>query len=227
MAGRSSLRSQLEWSRSFAGATASYLAAHRVRKLHLGAGTNVLDGWLNTDLAPAAPEVFFLDTTRRFPLEDATFDYVMSEHHIEHLAYADGLFTLRECHRVLRPGGRLRVATPDLAVLLGLYADASGELQRRYLRFITDTFLPEAPAYDPVFVINNAFSNWGHRFLYDRATLKGAMERAGFVAISAATPGDSQDEHLRGVDGHGEFIDDEELNRFETMVLEGERPAGG
>ena len=227
MAGRTSLRRQLERSRSFMGASASYLATQQVSKLHLGAGTNVLDGWLNTDVAPATPDVHFLDTTRRFPLEDATFDYVMSEHHIEHLSYADGLHTLRECHRVLRPGGRLRVATPDLEVLLGLYADASGELPRRYLRFITDRFLPEVRTYSPVFVINNAFHNWGHRFLYDRATLQDAMGQAGFVGIAMAAPGASQDEHLRGVDGHGEFIDDEELNRFETMVLEGERAADG
>jgi predicted SAM-dependent methyltransferase len=223
MVARTSFRSKLEWSRSLPQAIAAYLAAHQVRKLQLGTGTNVLDGWFNTDAAPGSPNVFFVDTTRPLPFDDATFQYVMSEHHIEHLTYDEGLSALRECCRVLEPGGKLRIATPDLEVLLGLYSNPSGAMQERYIHFITDAFFPEVHAYNPVFVINNAFYNWGHRFLYDRTTLQGSMEKAGFVDIATAAVGESNDEHLRGVEKHGEFIADEEMNRFETMVLEGRR----
>ena len=223
MSSRTSLHSKLEWSRLLPRAIASYLASHQIRKLQLGTGANVLDGWFNTDAAPAGPNVFFVDTTRPFPFDDATFHYVMSEHHIEHLTYAEGLSALRECYRVLEPGGKLRIATPDLKVLLDLYSSPAGKLQDRYIRFITDSFFPQVHKYDPVLVINNAFYNWGHRFLYDRVTLQDSMEEAGFVDITTATAGESDDEHLRGVEQHGEFIADQEMNRFETMVLEGRR----
>jgi SAM-dependent methyltransferase len=226
MGARTSFRSRLEWSRSFPQARASYLASHPIRKLQLGTGTNVLEGWFNTDVAPASPNVFFVDSTRPLPFDDVTFHYVMSEHHIEHLTHAEGLSALRECHRILKPGGTLRIATPDLKVLLGLYSTPLDDLQDRYVRFITDSFLAGAHKYSPVFVINSAFYNWGHRFLYDRATLQDSIEEAGFVDIITAVPGESDDEHLRGVEKHGEFIADEEMNRFETMVLEGRRPLG-
>jgi len=99
----------------------AYLAAHDVRALQLGAGPNALDGWLNTDIAPSRRGIAYLDATRPFPLEDETFDYVFSEHQIEHIEARHALPMLRECFRVLKPGGRLRIATPDLAVVIGLY----------------------------------------------------------------------------------------------------------
>ncbi|HEY7419367.1 MAG TPA: methyltransferase domain-containing protein [Ktedonobacteraceae bacterium] len=213
---------QLGWFRISSQAIASYLESHTVRKLQLGTGTNVLDSWFNTDISPTN-EVFFLDSTKPFPFQDATFHYIFSEHHIEHLSYQQGLFTLRECYRVLLPGGKIRIATPNLAVLLHLYTTTPDALQQQYMRFITDTFLPEIHRVHPAFVINNAFYNWGHRFLYDRATLQSAMEEAGFVDITDAVPGESDDEQLCGIEKHGEFIGHEELNRFETQILEGRR----
>ncbi|HEY0735287.1 MAG TPA: methyltransferase domain-containing protein [Herpetosiphonaceae bacterium] len=224
MIGRIGLQQQLAWARATAQALDAYQATHSVRKLQLGTGTNPLDGWLNTDIVPAGSGVVFLDSTKRFPIEDATFDYVFSEHHIEHLSYTEGLVTLREAFRVLRPGGRIRIATPSLETLIGLYTAPVDELQQRYIRFITDTFLPDVQTYSPVFVLNNAFRNWGHQFLYDRATLQQTMEQVGFVEIASPAPGTSDDPNLRGIDSHGDFIGNEEMSRFETMVLEGRRP---
>ncbi len=183
-----------------------------------------MDDWFNTDIAPSSPCVFFLDSTKRFPFDDAVFHYIFSEHHIEHLTYAEGLCTLRECYRVLKPDGKIRIATPSLEVLIGLYTSAPIDPQKRYTEFITDAFLPEIRVYNPVFVINNAFRNWGHRFLYDRAILHDAMKEVGFVDIAPAVPGESNEEQLRGVERHGQFIGNEELSRFETMVLEARRP---
>jgi predicted SAM-dependent methyltransferase len=192
--------------------------------LHLGAGENVLDGWLNTDIDPAAPEIAFLDTSRSFPLGDQTVDYVLSEHHLEHLSYRDAVHTLRECRRVLRPGGRIRIATPDLGVLLGLYGAPGGADQQRYIRFMTDRFMPHADRYSAVFVINNAFASWGHQFLYDRSTLRELLVGTGYVDVAFFEPGTSADPHLCGVERHGAYIGDDAINRFETMVAEARRP---
>lgn len=217
------LQQNLVWSRAFSEAITSYLESHAVRKLQLGAGINVLDGWFNTDVSPKAG-VFFLDSARPFPFKDATFHYIFSEHHIEHLSYDQGLFTLHECYRVLQPGGKIRIATPDLEMLLNLYTTSSSDLQQRYIRFIMDGFLPSVHVSNAVFVINNAFHSWGHQFLYDSVTLQAAMEEVGFVDITYTLPGESDDEQLHGIEKHGEFIGDEEMNRFETQVLEGRHP---
>lgn len=152
-----------------------YMSSHAVRKLQIGAGFTKLDGWLSTDLEPRDKTSAFLDATKPFPFEDRTFDYVYSEHMIEHIPWKDGLFMLRECLRVLKPGGGLRVATPDLEVLMALYKDTSRPHADEYIHWITDRFLEAVPVYKPQFVINNAFTNWGHRFLYDAEVMAMAL----------------------------------------------------
>lgn len=200
-----------------------YLDSHQIRKLHIGAGPNILEGWLNTDKYPTSSAVVFLNATRSFPFKNDTFDYIFSEHLIEHLTYAEGQGMLRECFRVLKPGGKMRVATPDLETLVGLCTREKSELQQRYVQWIIDTFLPGSD-YHESFVINNAFFSWGHRFLYDRATLESALARAGFADIVRRSVGASEDDVFRGMESHGLASGDEEMNRFETMVLEAVRP---
>jgi hypothetical protein len=80
-----------------------YLAQSKELKLHIGCGDNVLPGWLNADHFPTTQDIMHLDATRLFLFNDETFDYVFSEHMIEHLPYPDGLKMLAEYHRVLKP----------------------------------------------------------------------------------------------------------------------------
>jgi predicted SAM-dependent methyltransferase len=203
----------------------AYLASHDVRKLHLGAGPARLEGWLDTDLAPPSADVAFLDATKPFPVPDATFDYVYSEHMIEHLCWDEGRFMLAECRRVLRPGGTVRIATPDLAVFLRLGAHDDGGRGERYVRWVTDRYLVGVRTYQPGFVINNLFRSWGHQFLYDGELLAMALTEAGFTRPRRARPGVSADPHLCGVESHGRLVSDEEMGAYETLVFEADRPA--
>ncbi len=202
-----------------------YLSANDAPKLQIGAGINSLPGWLNTDLEPLTPEAVFLDATEPFPFDDGTFECVSSEHTIEHIDHAQGRHLLTESFRVLRPGGRLRVATPDLDRLLQLADTPRSAIQERYIRWITDEFIENDSDYRHTYVINNAFRNYGHQFLYDGETLQSDMEAIGFVDITRHAPSSSDVEALRGIEMHGRVIGDEELNRFETMVYEGSKPA--
>lgn len=201
-----------------------YLASHGTKMLQIGAGQTSLNGWLSTDISSSSDSTVFLDARKPFPFEDAVFDYVYSEHMIEHLSWDEGSFMLREIRRILKPGGFVRIATPDLEVLLALYSRNQGALGEKYVRWITDTFLPEAGLYDPSFVINNAFRNWGHQFIYDGTLMRMAMVSAGFVDIKRCSPGESDHADLRGIESHGKHVADEEMVSFETMVYEGECP---
>lgn len=202
-----------------------YLASTSTRKLHLGCGPYPIDGWLNTDLQPVKRDVVFVDASRPLPFGDRAFDYVFSEHLIEHLEYLDGIRLLGECYRVLKPGGRLRISTPDLRFLLDLYATPRTEFQQRYLEWATTTFgLPCAPRPE-IFVINNFFHAWGHRFIFDRDVLMSALTLAGFTNLTSYKPGHSNDPELMNLEQHGKSIPSE-FNELESMIIECERLAG-
>lgn len=201
-----------------------YLEDHQICKLQIGAGPTVLDGWLCTDISPRSDGAVYLDATKRFPFQDGTFDYVYSEHMIEHIPWNEGLFMLQECRRVLKPGATIRVATPDLKVLLDLYAGTDEPMKERYVKWVTDRFLEGVNVYRPAFVINNAFENWGHQFLYDAELMTMALRDAGFDDIRQCAPGESDDPSLRAIESHGKSISDDEIAVFETMVFEAKRP---
>jgi predicted SAM-dependent methyltransferase len=202
----------------------AYLRTHKVRKLQLGSGGNLHDGWLNTDIHDfrRTHQVVYMDAREPLPLPEASFDLVYSEHMLEHLTYEDGLRCLRECRRVLRPGGRIRVATPSLERLIGLYKPSLSDVQQRYLRWSVDEFVPDAGAPLPGFVVNNFLRDWGHEFVYDAQTLRHALETAGFIDVEEHDDGESADPWLTGLEGH--LAEAPELNEYETIVLEARRP---
>ena len=82
--------------------------------VNLGCGPVWHPDWLNFDIRPRPPHVRRLDLRRPLPFADATVDAVYHSHVLEHLSRAVADELLRECHRVLRPGGVLRVGVPDL-----------------------------------------------------------------------------------------------------------------
>jgi len=201
-----------------------YFSDNAIRKVQLGTSHSLIAGWLNTDLLPNSPEVVYLDATTRFPFKDSTIDYVFSEHVIEHMEYQSGLSMLLECYRVLKPGGKIRMSTPDLRVLVGLLSSEKTPSQNFYIDFATRKFLPDTAHCKEVFIINNAFRAWGHQFLYDRQTIEATMRTVGFENIRYYRPGESDDENLRGIESHGRVMGCEEFNQFEAFAVEADVP---
>ena len=87
-------------------------------------------------LTPWDPHIVRQDLTKRLPFEDGSVDAVYSSHFFEHIYYSDAEAILEECHRVLKPGGVLRLALPDgeaWARELIESDDDAGEAGHRYL----------------------------------------------------------------------------------------------
>lgn len=97
---------------------------HPVR-LHLGAGPEKRDGWINVDInAGYAPEI--VSEADRLPmLQDASVDEVEANHLFEHLHHSQAIAALREWRRVLRPGGRLSLELPNLAACFEIMGKAT------------------------------------------------------------------------------------------------------
>lgn len=195
-----------------------YLKTHSVRKLQIGSHVCVLPGWLNTDLYPLSMSAVSLDATKTFPLPDESFDYVFSEHQMEHIAYSEALTMLRECRRILRPGGKIRLAVPSLDRLVELIRPARTDVQDRYIRYSTDFWWPSVQNPGPCFAFNSAFMNWGHKFLYDQTTLRHTLETMGFTQTQFFAPGVSDDPNLTGIE-----MRVSEMDVYETIVVQAVR----
>lgn len=79
-------------------------------KLNLGCGTDIREGWVNLDSAdlPGVDVVHDLSVLP-LPFEDGRFSEVLCQDVLEHVDYPP---VLRELHRVMVPGGRLKISSP-------------------------------------------------------------------------------------------------------------------
>ena len=195
-----------------------YLAAHSVAKIQLGCGGNFLSGWLNTDITLYSNDAVYLDLTKKFPIQDSVFDYVYSEHTIEHLSYWQGAHMLQESYRILKPGGKIRISCPDLQFLINMYTNPTS-LDQEYIQSELPTWAPYSSA---IFVINNYVRDWGHQFIHDKTSLSFLLKAAGFENITEHQVRESNDPNLQNL---------EIVNRMkpgflqlETMTLEGVKP---
>jgi predicted SAM-dependent methyltransferase len=203
-----------------------YLSVNGVKKLQIGSGENFLEGWINSDIDPCSDNKIYLDASKSFPFEDSTFDYVFSEHMIEHITYQEGFNMLSECYRILIPGGKIRVATPDLQFLFELYKLNKSELQNEYIKWsVKKSNIPGVTAFADTFVINKFFSGWEHKFIYDEKALRYTLLKIGFTGIKKCHLNESDDELLRGLENENRmpagFLE------LETIVLEGTKQISG
>ncbi len=189
-------------------------------KLNLGAGNNPIKGWINADITPRSWNILYVDVKKKMPFKSNTFDYIMLEHLIEHLSWQDGKKMLKECFRILKKGGKLRISTPNIIFVVSLYKKNSNN--EYYTRKITRRFLKNLYKKNcrPVFVINNAFYNWGHKFLYDQKLLVEALQEARFKEIKREYYGNSRDNNLNKIETHEKGVGDIKVCQIESIVLE-------
>lgn len=199
----------------------SYLEKNNIRKLQIGAQSNSVDGWLNVDIEPKSGEVVYMDAIKLFPFEANTFDFIFTEHMIEHISFNEGDFMLRECFRVMKKGGKIRIVTPNLKFLIELYQESKTETQEDYLRFSQKYFKNQEPELDTL-VINNFFRDWGHQFIHDEKSLRYLLEKAGFQQISLTKVNESKYPEFQNLEQHQKEIG-EAFNHLESILIEAEK----
>ena len=178
---------------------APYLAALNLRGLQFGASQRRHPSCLNTDICPLmdaslrtteSGRVFRVDGTAYFirldareplPFDDAVFDWVYAEHFIEHITLRDAVSWLKEVRRILRPGGFVRITTPDLRRYMEAYLAPDDSFFATHRERVKAFGLPAMDS-RRAWMVNQIFQFWGHRWIYDRDELLWAGEQAGFAA---------------------------------------------
>lgn len=77
--------------------------------------------WVNLDWYPHSKNVTRANLLEKFGFRDGTFDAIYTSHFIEHISRDTIDFVLRECYRVLKPGGIIRIVVPDLENIVREY----------------------------------------------------------------------------------------------------------
>jgi len=185
--------------------------AGRVKRLHIGAGQESIPGWINIDNQPLRGVDRVLDVRRGLPYRNVASIY--AEHFLEHLTLDEGLAFLAECRRVLAPEGALRLSTPNLDWVMLTHYRGPGT--------------GEKDAQLDCFRLNRAFHAWGHRFLYNRATLSAAVRTAGFETTVFRTYGESERPEFAGLERHQTWEDTPELPHVLIVEASGSAGRGG
>ena len=174
--------------------------AHPLR-LNLGCGDIFFDGWVNVDLEDRRKANLLWNLTDQFPLPAGSCTLIYSEHVMEHFSVQDGITIFRECHRLLAPGGVLRVAMPSLEYCVDSY--------------VNDSWRPDFYRWEELRsvktrceALNVAMRWWGHLWLYDRQELHRRLSEAGFSQVRDAEWGRSLVADLR-----------ERETRSETLLI--------
>jgi predicted SAM-dependent methyltransferase len=118
-----------------------------------------------------------LNIEDQLPINDACVDWVFSEHTIEHISLNNAIKWLTEIRRILRPGGLLRIITPDLSKYIDGYRDSDFfEIHRKNIESFGLPKMPNRHA----FMVNQIFYNWEHKWIYDFSEITFVLTQAGF-----------------------------------------------
>ena len=113
--------------------------------LNLGCGYRYHSDWTNINFVSTAENVIAHNLKDGIPFSDNSFDVVYHSHVLEHLSKSEAEPFLKECYRVIRPQGVLRVVVPDLEDIARMYLHSLEqsslglqELEQNYLKVNTN-----------------------------------------------------------------------------------------
>lgn len=159
-------------------------------KINIGCGLSGIPGWVNVDNSPTIAlsripllarlvsvpawprDVRRLDVRKGLPFADASVQFIYSSHTFEHFTFDESVALSKECFRVLKPRGAIRIVVPDLALIVKEYLADTAPLA-------SHTFLARLSLSHSLRDILHPGSN--HSQMFDGRSLVHLLQNAGFA----------------------------------------------
>jgi predicted SAM-dependent methyltransferase len=155
------------------------------------------DGWFMVNVNAVTP--YYMDGTKPWIFEDGALSHVYADNMIEHVPLAGARVFLAEAHRCLRPGGRIRLVTPDVRTHVQLYLEG-GDVTNSPL---ADEYRTLGVVVEhPIDLLRTPIGEFGHHagYVYDFETLDAELQRAGFSPAVRCELQESDDPKLRNLE---------------------------
>jgi predicted SAM-dependent methyltransferase len=140
--------------------------------LHLGSGPVYLPGMINIEGNLLRKRDAWLDLRNGLPFADQSAFFVYCSHTLEHFYPNDAIALLKEIHRVLKPDGTVRIATPSFEHALRI---AGGHQVEDPQRIFPD---PYGQAIDYL------FCDGQHKYAYSFSVMERFARDAGFTHVT-------------------------------------------
>ena len=151
--------------------------------VNIGCGPKYIEGMINVDGNIFRKKDLWLDVTLGLPFLTGSVGGIYVSHVMEHFKISAARRLLGEFHRVLKPGGTLRIVVPSLEYAVNAFAANDGSK------------LPDWP--EKFSSIGGRFNNFllcanQHRLMFDQTFLQELLHEAGFTSVLKASPFNSQ-----------------------------------
>lgn len=136
--------------------------------------------------------VKYLDLRKKLPFPPGSVDAIYASHVLEHLYRDEAKRLVAECHRVLKPGGMLRLAVPSLRYFAERYlASQSDDAADQFMRLLH--VRSEQGVRNPLLRLYHLCGGdfHSHKWMYDAASLTLVFRSAGFASVRERSCHDS------------------------------------
>lgn len=171
-----------------------------MRKINLGSGPASAKGWINYDwgLLPIIgkyrlssifiklgllskeydwswPKLELVNIKNKLPDKDRSVDYIYCSNVLEHFEKSEAIKILKDCRRVLKSKGLIRIVVPDLLKLTEFYKD-SVSFNREYFGFDKNLYIGFVGKIKRFFIR-------GHEWMYDKKSGVELLKDSGFANV--------------------------------------------
>lgn len=152
------------------------------RRLEIGGGPFPQEGFIHVDADRRARHLEARAPAWRLPFDDGWAREIVAVHSLEHVHPGMLLPTLREWHRLLEPGGEVRVHVPNAPQLLESFRDSPVDEKWRTMGALLGMYShPGVRSPEELEVPAD------HQLMFDPDLLRWALESAGFREVTDLT----------------------------------------